>query len=321
MDMSQDLLPPRGHFPGEVGQLRSFYYAAVHRSFTRAAKQLMTTQPSVSSHVKALESLVGARLFVRHARGAVLTEAGQALFELVEPLVVGIDQLQSRFAESLGNSSVQEVRLAAGHELLLHLAGPAMRDFRTVHPDIRVVASSSDRGQAQAMVASGEVDFAITSGTATPAGLEFQHVLSDELFLICPLDHKLARLDAVGIADAAPYAMLMPNPASSARSTIEAAFAQAGVELRVAMELERWHVIKEFVALDQGIAFVPGFSVAGDGARLAVRPVRGGLPPLAYGIVTRRGRHLPAGARNLIESIRTQGGSLQVRRQDPFMHP
>ena len=87
------------------------------------------------------------------------------------------------------------------------------------------------------------------------------------------------------------------------------------------MELERWHVIKEFVALDQGIAFVPGFSVAGDGARLAVRPVRGGLPPLAYGIVTRRGRHLPAGARNLIESIRTQGGSLQVRRQDPFMHP
>jgi DNA-binding transcriptional LysR family regulator len=101
---------------------------------------------------------------------------------------------------------------------------------------------------------------------------------------------------------------------------MERAFAQAGLDLRIAMELERWHVIKEFVALNQGIALVPGFSVAEDSARLAVRPVSSGLPSLTYGIVTRKGRHLPAPVRNLIEAIRVRSGMLRFEAQFPFRH-
>jgi LysR family nitrogen assimilation transcriptional regulator len=308
-------------FPGDLNQLRSLYYAAFQHSFTRAAEQLTTTQPSVSTHIKSLEGLIGQTLFARHARGVSLTEAGQALFELVEPLIEGVDQLQGRLSDRLGDAGVQEVRLAAGHELLLHLAGPALRSFRETHPDVRLVVFSSDRGQTLEMVASHEVDFGIASSVDPSGEVVFEHILSDELFLICSPEHPLAQHQSVTIADVAPYPLLMPNPASSARVAIEAAAAQAGKQLRVAMELERWHVIKEFVALDQGVAFVPGFSVAADADRLAIRRVRSGLPPLAYGIVTRRGRHLPLTVRHLIEAIRAEGGRFQAGEQVPVRHP
>ncbi len=315
-----ELSTPSQFFPGDLAQLRSFYYAAVYRSFTRAAEQLLTTQPSISTHIKSLEQLMGRPLFLRHARGATLTEAGEALFDLVEPLVEGIDQLQGSLSDRLG-SDVQEVRLAAGHELLLHLAGPALQVYRERHPDVRLVVYSSTRGQTEDMVAADEIDFGITSGPITSPYLTFEPVLNDELILICPLDHPLAQRSIVSIADVAPYPMLMAAPESSARAAIEAAIARTGRELRVAMELERWHMIKEFVALGQGIALVPSFTVAGEGDRLALRPVRGGLPPLLYGILTRRGRHLPAPVRNLIEAISEKGGSLEVRGSGPLKHP
>ncbi len=86
-------------FPGDLEGLRCFYYAALYRSFTRCAEHLLASQPTVSKHVKSLENIVGAPLFHRSRRGATLTDAGQSLFELVEPIVTAVDALPSQMHE------------------------------------------------------------------------------------------------------------------------------------------------------------------------------------------------------------------------------
>jgi len=300
-------------FEGDLQQLRCFYYAATFHSFTRAAEQLATGQPSVSNHIKLLERLVGATLFRRHRRGATLTEEGAVLFELVAPLVEGIDRLAEELNERARAVAGQEVRLAAGQELLLHLVAPVLHAYRRAQPDLRLVVYSRVREEVFQMVASGDVDFGIAARAGLSPGLEFEEVLADELVLIAPRRHELVAQETVPLADIARYPLLMPDRASSTRQVIERAFGERGLEAQVTMELERWHVIKEFVALDQGIAIVPHFSVLGDRRRLAIRPLRDRLPPLPYGIIRRTGSHLTAPARALIEALRTQAG-----RSDSF---
>jgi LysR family cys regulon transcriptional activator len=302
--------PIRRFFEGDLAQLRSFYYAAQLNSFTRAAEQTATTQPRISTHVKQLEALTGHVLFTRNARGVALTPAGQALLNLVQPFVEAIDQLPERLDEQLAEHGSDEVRLAAGHELLLHLAGPVLQAYRAANPNVRLVVYGSVRRQTQEMVANDEVDFGIASVSGLSHDLTFEHILTDELVLICPPEHPLASRRNVRLADIAQYPVLMPDPESSTRAFVEEAFAQSNLELRVAMELERWHVIREFVALGQGIALVPRFSVAEQPDRLVILPVRDSLPVLSYGIVTRRGHYLSPPVRSLIEAIRLRGERL-----------
>ncbi len=312
--------PSRRFFEGDLPQLRSFCYAAQLQSFTRAAEQTATTQPTISTHVKLLERLTGHILFERHARGVNLTPAGQALLDLVQPFVEAIDQLPERLEEQLTERGSEEVRLAAGQELLLHLAGPVLQEYRSSHPNVRLVVYSSVRGETQEMVANDEVDFGISSRSGVSRGLTFEHILSDELVLICPLQHPLASKPVVRLADIAKFPVLMPDPESSTRAFVEEAFARSNLELRVAMELERWQVIREFVTLDQGVALVPRFSVAGDTDKLAVRPVRDGLPTLSYGIVTRKGHYLSRPARDLIKAIRLRSEVLNPQTASLAMH-
>lgn len=296
-------------FEGDLQQLRCFYYAATHRSFTHAADELSTGQPSVSNHIKQLERVLGAPLFQRQRRGVELTTAGRALMDLAGPLVEAIDRLPHELAERTAEVTVSEVRIAAGQELLLHLLAPVIRAFRRENPNIRLIVYARVRGETQAMAARGEIDFGVAARAGLPAGLEFREVLADELSLIVPPGHELADRHDISFADIACHPVLMPDRHSSTRHIIEESFAQAGLELQIAMELERWQVIKEFVALDQGIALVPGFSLGKDHDRFVVRPVRGGFPSLSYGIITRAGAYLSPPARSLIEAIMQRGAS------------
>src|SRR3990172_6789050 len=201
------LMGPR-FFQGDLQQLRCFYYAGTYRSFTRAAEELATGQPSVSNHIKQLERLLGARLFQRQRRGVELTPAGRA------PLGVGgapgegggrgavveaVDGLAQELAERTATLAVGEVRIAAGQELLLHLLAPVIQAFRGDNPTVRLVVYARIRSETQAMAARGEIDFGVAARAGLPPGLEFQEVLADELLLIAPWEHPLAEAEGVSI--------------------------------------------------------------------------------------------------------------------------
>ena len=61
-------------------KLRIFHTAAESGSFTHAAEKLNMSQSAVSRQISALEEDLGLKLFIRHARGLVLTEVGEQLF-------------------------------------------------------------------------------------------------------------------------------------------------------------------------------------------------------------------------------------------------
>ena len=81
-------------------KLRVFHAAAEAGSFTHAAETLHLSQSAISRQVSALEHDVGVPLFNRHARGLVLTEQGEMHFRTAHDVLMKLESIKSRLAES-----------------------------------------------------------------------------------------------------------------------------------------------------------------------------------------------------------------------------
>ncbi|MBO6505311.1 MAG: LysR family transcriptional regulator [Kordiimonadaceae bacterium] len=81
-------------------RLRIFHTVAESGSFTSAGAQLNCSQSAVSRQIRALEDSLNVSLFTRHARGLVLTQEGQELFETAREVVHRIDETERRLMES-----------------------------------------------------------------------------------------------------------------------------------------------------------------------------------------------------------------------------
>ncbi|QQR39942.1 LysR family transcriptional regulator [Devosia rhizoryzae] len=81
-------------------KLRIFHTAAESGSFTHAAEKLSMSQSAVSRQISALEDDLGLKLFIRHARGLVLTEVGEQLFRTAHRMHWELQQVETQMSES-----------------------------------------------------------------------------------------------------------------------------------------------------------------------------------------------------------------------------
>src|SRR5689334_4719204 len=91
----------------ELRQLRSILVIAETGSLNAAARRLRVAQPALSRQIRLLESELGTALFVRHARGMALTEAGELLVERSRRGLREIDQARSDVSALAGQVTGQ----------------------------------------------------------------------------------------------------------------------------------------------------------------------------------------------------------------------
>src|SRR2546426_7939025 len=89
-------------------QFEVFLAVAGERSFSRAAKKLHSSQPTLSEHVSELERELGKKLFFRRGREVTLTEAGRVFEEYAARAISAVDGARQAIAEldGLGHGSV-----------------------------------------------------------------------------------------------------------------------------------------------------------------------------------------------------------------------
>jgi DNA-binding transcriptional LysR family regulator len=138
-------------------KLRIFHTAAESGSFTHAAERLNMSQSAVSRQISALEEDLGLKLFIRHARGLVLTEVGEQLFRTAHRMHWELQQVETQMSES------QEV--PTGPLLVTTTVGigstwlsSRIHEFLILYPDIQIEIKLND---AELDLAMREADVAI----------------------------------------------------------------------------------------------------------------------------------------------------------------
>ena len=95
---------------------RIFYVVAKTGNITKAANELMISQPAISKCIKHLEAQLGGLLFVRTKRGVLLTEEGKAFFHYIKHAVEYINNAESKFSEMI-RLEAGTIRIGAGSTL------------------------------------------------------------------------------------------------------------------------------------------------------------------------------------------------------------
>src|SRR5438309_4676823 len=239
----------------DLGALRIFLAVAHERSFSRAAAKVHRTQPAVSQAVRRLEVELGEQLFDRSSKNGTLTEAGRMLENYGQRLV--------RLAEET-ESAVRELRdlrrgrvLIGANEAAVHTLLPLVARFRQRFPDIAIDVRRVPARQIAVEVQQGSLDFGALTFHPSEQGLLEVPVGSDELVLLVPPTHRLAKRRQVAMDDIAEEAVVAHNDPSPARERVLRLFEERHVPLRMVISLPSLDGIKRAIEMRLGVALLP----------------------------------------------------------------
>jgi LysR family transcriptional regulator, transcriptional activator of the cysJI operon len=127
-------------------RIRVFRTVAHHLNFSRAAEELLLTQPAITQQVKALEDELEVPLFDRSGGRITLTAAGKALLPFADKMKEVSDQAFTAVAETSGEQA-GELALGASQTIAQYLLPNFVAAFVKAHPRIRIVARSGNTDQ------------------------------------------------------------------------------------------------------------------------------------------------------------------------------
>lgn len=247
--------------PFTLDQLRILKAIAAEGSFKRAADTLYVSQPAVSLQVQNLEKQLNVPLFDRGGRKAQLTEAGHLLLSYGEKIIT-LCQETCRAIEDLQNLQGGTLIVGASQTTGTYLLPRMIGLFRQRYPDVAVQLQVHSTRRTSWGVANGQVDLAIIGGEV-PA--ELQEVLKvipyaeDELALILPVDHPLAKAPTIQKEDLYRLNFISLDSQSTIRKVIDKVLTRCDIDtkrLKIEMELNSIEAIKNAVQSGLGAAFV-----------------------------------------------------------------
>ena len=114
-----------------LNALRAFEAAARHLSFKEAAEELFVTPTAISHQIRALEELVGFKLFERTGKAIALTRAGERFFPVLRD---GFDRIAQAVADLQRDEDVLTVSITPAFASMVLI--PRLASFRRLHPDL-----------------------------------------------------------------------------------------------------------------------------------------------------------------------------------------
>lgn len=194
-------------------------------SVRKAADAIGIAQPALTGLLADLESLLGAPLFERHARGMHLTVLGRELLPTARRMLGAIDDAAQQ-AAALQSNAQHVVRVGAIGGAVGGLLAPALPALARRHPDLLVQLVEADAPQLDQLVAREEIDVALCRTPAQiPQGWSFEPLLPDRFIVVAGTDHPLCKRRRLTVEQLRGHAWLaMPN-GSAARTMFDALFA------------------------------------------------------------------------------------------------
>jgi DNA-binding transcriptional LysR family regulator len=245
----------------DLRQLEILQAIAETGSFTASGRKLHVSQSAISRQILLLEEELGEPLFLRVGRQVRMTPAAETLVQLGQRVfqdvreTVGTITDRTRVLRGV-------LRLAGGMTVCLYVFPPLLKHLRRVHPQLDVRLTVATASQSVQAIRSGRVDAGLLTLPVEESDLVTVPVLREELMLITPPGHPLARRRRVVPADLNGLPFILFEIGSATRIVIDRFFVTEHVEPTVVMDTENVEIIKAMVKTGLGIGIVPYQSVA-----------------------------------------------------------
>lgn len=275
----------------ELRHLRYFVAVAEDLNFTRAAKRLGINQPPLSLQIRQLEEEMGTPLFLRHARGVELTDAGMLLLEEARVILKQVEETQTGVRRHARGETGRINVGSSGGTYFHPLIPRIIREYRMHYPKVALFPQASNTPLLVARLRAGQVDVAfIRTVLGDGDGLALEPLVDEPAVMVLPTGHRLGGLASVPLSALADETfVLYPREVNPAvyDSTV-AAFVGAGFSPKLGQEAPQIVSVIPMVAAGLGVSIVPQSMTGILPGSVVYLPIAGNGPRVAISLAHRR---------------------------------
>ena len=260
------------------------------RHFREAAESCGISQPSLSVQIKTMEDTLGLTL-VERGRGPVrLSLAGREVARRAHGILdaaQGILDLSVTLKSGLGGT----IRLGTSATLGPYLMPHVISDLRASHPDLRLYIREAAPRDLLRELHDGVHDLILTQLPVSGATLSHARLFREPLAVALPAEHPLAARDTLDNDDLSNKTILSLSPAYALYDMISALCVETGAHLSREYEGTSLDALRQMVAMNMGLTFLPALyvesEIQGRARDVVTRPFRGRRFARSIGLVWR----------------------------------
>ena len=235
-----------------------YYFNATvkYRSFSRAAKALHISQPSLSNAIKALEQEMDTPLIERTTKQFQLTEMGQQFWERSKGLVAQFEVMQTELRE-LSKGEQLEIRLGV-IESANYWLSQVITDYQKLYPSNQLTLIDTLYNQTVRQALLGlHVHGVITNQHIVDEEIQSELLYNEPYVVLIKKDHPFAQKEQLMLKDFTEEPLIIGMPEFQTSAQILKAFEQENVTPHISYKIERFEMIKVLVEEGLGIAILP----------------------------------------------------------------
>lgn len=239
-------------------RLQVFHTVARLLSFTKAAEHLHMTQPAVTFQVRQLEEHFNTRLFDRTHNRISLTEAGERVYQFADRIFTLYGEMENSVRDLTGEVS-GVLLIGASTTIAEYLLPALLGDFKSKYQDVNIRLQVANTDHIVSMVENNTIDLGVVEAPVANKNLVVETCRMDQMVLIVPKTHELAKLKSVPMSRILDYPYICREEGSGTREVMLEHLNASGVEscnLNIVMELGSPEAVKGAVEAGMGISII-----------------------------------------------------------------
>ena len=238
---------------------RVFYMVAKCGSLTKAAEELYISQPAVSQSIKQLENQLGVSLFNRTHRGMELSaQGGKLIFAEVERALALFNKVEDKLME-MKNTPTGRIRIGASDTIFEYFLADKIAAFHERFPAVKIELLAGFTPDTIEQLKADECDVAFVN---LPISVDSELELYGNCMLLNDVfvaGRKFKELygKTVSLADLKEYPLILIDPNTVARRSLDNFLSSLGIELASSIEVGSWDLMQRLVASGMGIGVIP----------------------------------------------------------------
>ncbi len=287
----------------DFDQLHTFLEIVRLKSFSKAAQTVYRTQPAISAQVRQLEQELRTELFERFGSRISLTTAGKIFTEYAAQMLDLRRRAQDAIAE-LESNPRGELVIAANEATCIYVLPKVFSHYRQLFPAVQLQVNRSYGSRVVEAVMDHSADFGLTQLPVDEKRVQVVNVHRDEIRLIVPAGHRLARQVTVSPKDIIGDFLVLPQQGKT-RTRLNTWLEPVEDEIRVSMELDSTEMMKRFVMAGLGISFLAVSNCREEIAAGKLRAVTLAPEPMVrtVGLIYRKDKALSKAALGFIQVV------------------
>lgn len=244
-------------------KLKIFCAVAELKSFSKASDVIHLTQPGVSAAIQVLEEHYNTKLFERSTSSVTLTPTGEVLYGYAKKILSLYTDAEKTICKLTGlvkgSIKIGATSLISHYMLTLMLA-----DYKKVSPMLKISLRIGNSKRIVDMMNASAIDIGFAEGEIKGHKIAVGKLYTDELLLVVPVWHPLARYDDIPLDKALREPFIVRDDVSSSGKLIEEFFCKCKINmqnLKIFMVSESIETIKNAVRDGLGVAFLSKLSV------------------------------------------------------------